>query len=108
MCFGSRAPIRLPPFRIPLIKVYLRHQLAFLAIIGCLTTILNTALYKINGPGVTCASIWKSHMDRGDAKASDAIIFYLVVGSFLDIAETVLFISQYKISLTWTLTYMGP
>lgn len=92
---GGRVPMRPPYFSLTSLKAHLCHQLAFLAIIGSLVAALNAVLYKLNGSGVTCASIWESHMDRKEATLGDAVIFYLIMGPFLDIAETVKLASRH-------------
>lgn len=57
--------------------------------VACLAGTINALLYKLNGPGTTCATIWESHMDHEKATFIDAVVFFLIVGTFLDIAETV-------------------
>ncbi|KAF7558682.1 hypothetical protein G7046_g5480 [Stylonectria norvegica] len=88
LLLGGRL-LRKPYFSFASFRVFICHQASLLAVFESLLVILNSCLYELNGPGVTCASIWESHMGRGKATPGDAAIFYFVLGSVIDFAETI-------------------
>lgn len=87
---AKRVPVRRPFFSVSSLKIHLYFQLALFVVCISLATALNTLLDRLNGSSVTCASIWASHMDRRQEAIIDgALVFYFIVGVFLDVVETV-------------------
>lgn len=89
MLAAGRVEVRPPYFSAKSLATHLLVQLGHFAIFAPLVASLNTLLRSINDPDVTCASIWVSHMDSKDATLGGAVVFYFIVGAFLDVVETV-------------------